>query len=75
MLMEEKNTLLEKLKLIKEGWGNLIWENEEVEKVANMRAVICAGCDQNKGGVCFSCGCILISKTRSPKANCPLQKW
>lgn len=70
-------TYKEKYSEIVEGWTNWIWKNEEVEKVAQERAAICAGCDSNKNNTCKECGCPLFAKTRSMKETnkCDLDKW
>jgi hypothetical protein len=67
----------DKLEVIIEGWGNAIWKNEEVEKIARERAEICAKCDSNTGWSCKECGCPLFAKTRSmkPDNKCDLGKW
>ena len=66
-----------KLAVIYDGWKNVIWKNEEVEKIAKERATICAKCDSNKGHVCTECWCPLHAKTKSMKETneCALKKW
>lgn len=65
----------EKFNEIKEGWKNYIFPNQEIEEMAEKRAIICSDCDKNGFGVCQECGCPLVAKTRSPKSKCPLNKW
>jgi hypothetical protein len=62
-------------KEIIEGWGNYIFPDPEVEKIAKERALICSECPNNKLGICSECGCPLISKTRSINSKCPINKW
>lgn len=68
---------IDKLKNIYDGWKNLIFPSEEVEKLAKQRAEICSKCPSNVNNTCKECGCPLISKTRSTKKTnvCPLNKW
>lgn len=62
-----------------QGFKNLIFPNQEIEKLAEDRLKICMNCpvrsdnkcDKAKGG----CGCYLAAKARSPKSKCPLNKW
>lgn len=35
---------LDILKEIKDGWTNLIWPNDQIEKMAEERAQVCASC-------------------------------
>ena len=67
----------DKLAEIQDGWKNWIWKNEEVEKIALERAIICSTCDSNKGNTCELCGCPLFAKTRSMRETnkCDLDKW
>lgn len=67
--------LLQKIKEIKDGWGNYIFPSPEIEAMADARATICAGCPENVASICTKCGCPLASKTRSPQSKCPLSKW
>jgi hypothetical protein len=64
-----------KLQEILSGWGNLIWENPRIEKIAMDRAVICSSCDKNVNGKCNLCGCIIAAKCRSEFSKCPASKW
>lgn len=66
---------LKKFREITEGWKNVAFENPEVEKIANDRATICAGCPFSKAGICTKCGCPLKAKTRSIQSKCPEGKW
>ena len=67
----------DKLGVIYDGWKNVIWKDEEVEKIAKERAEICSQCDSNVGNVCKECGCPLHAKCRSMREEnkCDLEKW
>lgn len=81
----------EKLKLIADGWKNVIFESPTVEKLAKGRAEICskcpyaekrswleaigAVCERVKGVQCSRCGCPISAKTRSVAEVCPEGKW
>lgn len=67
--------IINKLSEIKEGWGNIIFPTPEIELIAIKRAEICATCEHNKVNICTQCGCFIPAKTRSLKANCPINKW
>lgn len=68
---------------IAEGWKNTVIKNEDVEKVANARLLICRDCEKHSSKNktirpdehCTECGCPLISKTRCMTCECPLKKW
>lgn len=66
---------MSKLQEIVDGWKNVVFPSENVEKVSLNRAVICSRCEYNNGGTCGQCGCRLVSKTRSMKSKCPMGKW
>jgi len=68
-------SILEKLKEIKDGWGNYVFPNPEVEAIANQRAIICSACTENKMGICGKCGCVLAAKCRNLKSKCPKALW
>ena len=57
------------------GWKNVVFPNEHVEKIAKARASICGQCEHNVKSRCMKCGCPLIAKTRSMQSHCPLKKW
>ena len=57
------------------GWKNVVFPNEHVEKIAKARASICGDCEYNVRSRCTKCGCPLIAKTRSMQSHCPLKKW
>lgn len=64
------------LKEIYDGWKNLAFPNDEVEKMAKERIEVCAECEfltQRK--TCEKCGCYMPAKTRSPRSKCPKNKW
>ena len=52
------------------GWKNVVFPNEYVEKIAKARAEICGTCEFN-----VRSRCPLIAKTRSMQSHCPLNKW
>jgi|TARA_X000001388_G_C2194051_1_gene108672 hypothetical protein len=75
---EKKNNLsgaASKLSEIYNGWKNVVFPNEHIEKIAKARASICAGCEHNVKSRCRKCGCPLVAKTRSMQSHCPLKKW
>jgi len=64
------------LQRIIEGWGNYLFPNPEVEKIAKVRALRCATCDFNKFEICTKCvGCPVAAKTRSMDEECPIGRW
>lgn len=78
--------ILKKLSEIVEGYKNLVFENPEVEALAEQRLNECLTCDERSDkenspehigslAYCKNCGCNLMAKTRSTKASCPLKKW
>jgi len=80
-----------KLANIIDGWKNYLFENKDVEDLANERAHFCAKCpfaveglvtdliDDDivdiKGMVCDKCHCPLSAKLRSVEESCPIGKW
>jgi hypothetical protein len=66
---------LSKLKDILDGWYNVVWPSEAIEKEAERRAVICSQCPMNQDNKCKKCGCYLVAKLRSTNSKCPLNKW
>lgn len=61
---------------IMEGWGNYLFPNQEVEKIAKTRALICSACKFNMLGMCTDCTgipCPISTKTRSMQEKC--EKW
>lgn len=66
---------MSKLKEITEGWFNHIFPSEEIKKLAEKRANICASCPSNINNICDDCGCYLPAKTKSPSSNCPKKLW
>ncbi len=78
--------ILKQLSEIAEGYSNLIFENPEVEALAEKRLNECLTCDErsdkdnhpDKVGTlafCKNCGCALLAKSRSTQSSCPLGKW
>ena len=74
-MAEEQKGAAAKLSEIFKGWKNVVFPNENVEKIAKARASICADCEYNVKSRCKKCGCPLIAKTRSMQSHCPLKKW
>ena len=69
-------TKTEKLNSIIAGWSYLLWRDPEVEKIATVRANICASCDKlNKASVCIECTCYIPAKVRSIDEKCKIGKW
>lgn len=80
-----------KLKAIFQGWKNLFFQDEEVEKIAKERAPICASCEHSvfgtyenligdelveiKGMKCNICHCPLSTLLRQSLKGCELNKW
>jgi hypothetical protein len=71
--------LVDKSKEIATGYKNLIWKDEEIEKIAEKRGKICESCGElNKAGFylyCDLCGCYVPAKLRSPESTCAANKW
>lgn len=65
-------------KYIIQGWSNLIWKDDNIEKEAKRKADICAECPYSKMfafiAYCGKCGCPLAAKLRSDK-KCDLNKF
>lgn len=64
-----------RLQIILEGLGNYLFPNEEVEKVAKMRALRCATCDFNILEMCTKCNCSIPLKIRSMDSECEINRW
>jgi len=72
---------------IYEGWKNHLLPSEKlkekIEEVSNYRLSICRECPfhsskhntMRKDEHCTSCGCPLITKTKSLSSSCPKEKW
>jgi len=73
--IKDNRTPVAKISEIFNGWKNVVFPNEEVEKVAKKRAAICAQCEYNVKSRCKKCGCPLVAKTRAMQSDCPLKKW
>ena len=74
-MAEEQKGAAAKLSEIYNGWKNVVFPNENVEKIAKARASICSGCEHNVKSRCKKCGCPLVAKTRSMQSHCPIKKW
>jgi len=66
---------MNKLKEILDGWWNVAWPSEAVEKMAEHRAIVCSQCPFNIKNRCSKCGCYLVAKLRSSTSKCPAKKW
>lgn len=82
-----KFATMSKLEKIYDGWKNVVFPSEAVEKIAKGRAAICSTCPNAKesfflqaiGKVltrvnsvkCNLCGCPISAKTRSVGEHCP----
>lgn len=75
---------IKKLKNIIEGNKNLLFKNNEVEKIAEARLIECYKCPFKANliiinGVqyyrCTICQCPIESKTRATNESCPKNKW
>lgn len=74
---------MSKIQEILSGWTNLVFKNEDVEKIAKERLEICSECEfmseypneMKSFSTCTSCGCVLSAKCRSEKSICPKDKW
>jgi len=73
--IKDNRTPVAKISEIFNGWKNVVFPNEEVERTAKVRAAICSQCEYNVKSRCKKCGCPLIAKTRSMDSDCPLKKW
>lgn len=67
-----------KIKLILQGWKNLVldlFSDIKYRNEFNERIKICKECTNNLWGMCIICNCILSAKTRAEDAECPIGKW
>ena len=62
-----------------QGFKNLIFKDEAIEKDAEVKLKICFECPFKKETVgiwrCGKCSCALIAKARSPQSKCPDNRW
>jgi hypothetical protein len=70
------------LKQIVEGYYNWLSNDEDANKLAESRLLLCSVCPENldkpevkNSSTCSKCGCIIKAKTRVKTAKCPLNKW
>lgn len=72
--------LLKKITHIAEGFKNYVFENEQIERIAEQRAAICAACPKVKKYSlykfigqygCSVCKCAVAAKVRSLEEQCP----
>ena len=70
---------MSQIKEIYQGFKNLVFQNEEINKTAEERLKICFECPVREGKFCSKlkggCGCMLAAKTRSSGSKCPKDKW
>ena len=43
--------------------------------LAQARSAICGGCERHDNGLCWACGCWIVSKISNESDYCPLRKW
>ncbi|MFT3908322.1 MAG: hypothetical protein QM737_02765 [Ferruginibacter sp.] len=73
--------MIKKAKEIITGWKNVVFTDEEIEKLSAERMEVCNACPFKqfseilKMEICGECLCPLKAKTRSPLSNCPKKKW
>lgn len=60
---------------IYDGWKHLLFPEERMEKLAQIRFEMCEPCPYNIAGVCRGCGCPVGAKIRSSYSKCPMGKW
>ena len=61
-------------KEIFEGFYNLIFKDEKIERVAEERLKKCFTCSYRKDNKCGVCGCFIKAKARSG-SKCPKNYW
>jgi len=65
---------MSKLQEIKEGWWNLIINNQTEQ--SKERLEVCKACEHpTKLGTCNLCNCYIPAKVLSKKSKCPIDKW
>jgi len=52
--------------------GEMEYAGGEVEL---KRLEICQPCDANTAGICTACGCIIPTKVKLAKSECPMGLW
>lgn len=57
------------------GFKNLIFKDEEIEPIAEVRLIECFNCPHRNNNRCGKCGCILAAKVRSTTTKCPDERW
>ncbi|MFT3912245.1 MAG: hypothetical protein QM737_22650 [Ferruginibacter sp.] len=72
---------IKKIKEIITGWKNVVFTDEDIEKLSEMRMMKCNECPFKQFNeflqtdICNQCYCPLKAKTRSPESKCPKGKW
>ena len=66
---------LNQLKNMLDGWKNVFITDEEVEKLAAERILVCNHCEHKKKMTCGLCNCPLKAKLRAVEAECPDNRW
>lgn len=83
---EAAKNALNKSNNILQGYSNLIFKDNEVEKVAKARYDICLNCSPEirkplivvngiQRYICTKCTCPLDAKVRAPNEVCPIGNW
>lgn len=81
---EAAKAVINKSHNIIQGYTNLVFKDEEIEKTAKARYEICLACPNKKpliviNGVqhylCIKCTCPLDAKIRVPDEVCPIGNW
>lgn len=67
--------LLDKIKSIKDGYSNLLFEDTQLEPLFKDRYKICKSCEHYMLGICNICGCVCKAKSHSRYENCPDNRW
>jgi len=81
---QQAKNLLNKSHNIVQGYSNLLFKSEEVEKMAKARYDVCLACPKKQpliviNGVqhyiCTLCTCPIDAKVRAPDEVCPKGDW
>ncbi len=76
--MKVKNmltTAVNQMKVIADGWKNVIIKNQFAEELAQQRGEVCLQCEHKTPATCGLCGCPLVAKQRALDATCPDGRW
>ncbi len=73
---QKQKTYWKKFTSIVQGWKNLVFKSERMERLAKTRAQICSACEHlTELGLCGRCKCYIEAKIRSYEEECPIDKW